>query len=91
MYFETLLQSGKAVSASEQVRKKEATGNSLLIILVTSGLGGLLNAIANMRELDWSLLELGVKADLVISLALIVLGIVLRQFSFWKAGKLWPK
>lgn len=79
------------MSTSEKARRMEATGNSLLIILVTSGVGGLLNAIANIKQFDWNLFELGIKADISISITLIVLGITLRQFLFWKAGKLWQK
>jgi len=79
------------MSIDTRIKEKKAMGNNLLIIFVTAGVGGLLNAIANMQVLDWNLFEIGLKIDIVLSSIFIVTGIILRQALFRSADKLWPK
>jgi hypothetical protein len=74
---------------SEKVRKKRETGSNLLIIFVTSGIGGILNAIANLKHFDLGLVDIGIWIVLLISMILIIIGVVLRQYFYWQADKIW--
>jgi len=63
------------------------TGNTWLIILVTSGIGGLLNAIANLKWFECQRIELGIAVTVAVSIVLILTGIIIRQHFYCKAEK----
>ena len=70
---------------TEVYSRLRETGNTWLIVLVTSGIGGLLNAIANLRGFECQRLELGIRITVVISIGLILAGIIMRQHFYCKA------
>ena len=75
------------MSKTERVRRKREIGSDFLIIFVTSGVGGILNAIANLKHLE--LMDVGIKSVLIISIVLIAVGIILQRYFHWQADKLW--
>jgi len=77
------------MSVIQRARKKRETGNNLLIIFVTSGVGGILNAIANMQHFDWERMDVGIKIVSILSIVLIAIGIISQRYFHWKADKMW--
>lgn len=77
------------MSVSEKAREKRETGNNFLVIFATSGVGGMLNAIANLEQLDWRFINIGIWFVVVISIILIASGVALRQYFHRQADMLW--
>lgn len=74
---------------SEKAREKRGTGRNLLVIFVTSGVGGILNAIANLRHFDLEQIDIGIWIVLLVSVILIFIGIASRQYFYRQADRLW--
>lgn len=63
----------------EDVRNLRKKGDDWLIIFVTSGIGGLLNAIAGIKNTCWQNQEIGIKITFILSTVLILLGFIIRH------------
>jgi len=71
--------------------KLRGRGNTTLIILGTSGIGGLLNAITNMRELGWENQQIGVQVVFVLSLLLILVAMIVDIYYYFRAEEIKKK
>ena len=74
----------------DEYRRLRGVGDTWLIIFVTSGVGGLLNALVNVEEGGWKILSLGTKLVTFVSVALIIFGFFVRRYFYRKSEGIKP-
>jgi hypothetical protein len=62
--------------------------NTWFVALFMAGVGGILNAIANLQELCLNALSLGIVLDLAVSLFLIIASLIVRCYYDQQASRL---